>query len=327
VKQRFGGGCLVDQPLCTDPTEASKFIQVMRTIRSIAPVPWFGRGVDFINFLEGRGGARDLYPMLQGFLGPESALLFRPVSVSAAQRASLLLDFAAVPGTTTGEVQAEWDFVSGFTPTEPTYPGGGSLTVAGAPVAGPVGSDPRYRITVPAYAGYTYEVYGNPTLADMTGGHGRNTMLRILSRLERANHIQLEKEPTRRRALVLDILRWTDWGPSRPGHAPYSRRTREECRAAAALVRPTIIRRHLRIGECARYEHYPLDLAIEAVSAGCVRTDEQSLLRHGKLRERAVITAGDQFAILIELRDPLAGAIHGCHPHLFAGRQHVGRGQ
>ncbi len=85
---------LVDQPLCTDPTEASKFIQVMRTIRSIAPVPWFGRGVDFINFLEGRGGARDLYPMLQGFLGPESALLFRPVSVSAAQRP--LLDGALV---------------------------------------------------------------------------------------------------------------------------------------------------------------------------------------------------------------------------------------
>ena len=92
-------------------------------------------------------------------------------------------------------------------------------------------------------------------------------------------------------------------------------------------VRLTTIRRHLRIGECARDEHHPLDLAIEAVPAGCVRTDEQSLLRHGKLRERAVITAGDQFAILIELRDPLAGAIHGCHPHLFAGRQHVGRGQ
>ena len=88
-------------------------------------------------------------------------------SVPAAQRASLLLDFTAVPGTTTGEVQAEWDFVSGFTPTKPTYPGGGRLTVAGTPVAGPVGSDPRYRITVPAYAGYTYEVYGNPTLADL----------------------------------------------------------------------------------------------------------------------------------------------------------------
>jgi hypothetical protein len=26
---------------------------------------------------------------------------------------------------------------------------------------------PRYRITFPAYTGYTYEVYGNPTFADL----------------------------------------------------------------------------------------------------------------------------------------------------------------
>src|SRR2546423_1321785 len=55
----------------------------------------------------------------------------------AAQRASVTLDYAAVPGTTTGEVQATWDFVSGFTPVEPTYPGGGILFLAGAPVTGP----------------------------------------------------------------------------------------------------------------------------------------------------------------------------------------------
>ncbi|MCC6231125.1 MAG: hypothetical protein IT580_00670 [Verrucomicrobiales bacterium] len=88
-------------------------------------------------------------------------------SVTAAQRTSLLLDFAVVAGSTTGEVQATWDFVSGFTPVEPTYPGGGSLTVAGTLVAGPAGGAPRYRLTVPAYANYTYEVYGNPTLADL----------------------------------------------------------------------------------------------------------------------------------------------------------------
>ncbi len=85
----------------------------------------------------------------------------------AAQRASMLLDFTAVAGTTTGEVQAEWDFISGFTPVEPTYPGGGSLTLAGSLVAGPSGGNPRYKLTVPAYAGYTYEVYGNPTLAEL----------------------------------------------------------------------------------------------------------------------------------------------------------------
>src|SRR5262249_6543295 len=37
----------------------------------------------------------------------------------AAQRASVTLDYTAVLGTTTGEVQANWDFVSGFTPVEP----------------------------------------------------------------------------------------------------------------------------------------------------------------------------------------------------------------
>lgn len=84
-----------------------------------------------------------------------------------AQRAGMLLDFTPVPGTTTGEVQATWDFVSGFTPVEPTYPGGGSLVVAGTQVPGPVGGNPRYRLTLPAYANYTYELYGNPTFADL----------------------------------------------------------------------------------------------------------------------------------------------------------------
>ena len=42
-----------------------------------------------------------------------------------AQRASVLLDFTAVPGTTTGEVRASWDFVSGFTPTDSSYPAPG----------------------------------------------------------------------------------------------------------------------------------------------------------------------------------------------------------
>lgn len=88
-------------------------------------------------------------------------------TVAAAQRAAMLLDFTPVPDTTTGEVQASWDFVSGFTPVEPTYPAAGGLILEGAPVAGPASGYPRYRLTFPTYAGYTYEVYGNPTLADL----------------------------------------------------------------------------------------------------------------------------------------------------------------
>src|SRR5258705_7448074 len=55
------------------------------------------------------------------------------------RRAARFRDFElhAGPGTITGEVQTTWDFVSGITPVEPSYPGGGSLTIAGALVAGP----------------------------------------------------------------------------------------------------------------------------------------------------------------------------------------------
>src|SRR6266496_3952668 len=81
----------------------------------------------------------------------------------AAQRASVALNYTAVPDATTGEVQTTWDFVSQFTPVEPGYPGSGSLVIAGTPVAGPTNST-RFKISVPAYTGYTYEVYGNPTL-------------------------------------------------------------------------------------------------------------------------------------------------------------------
>ena len=87
---------------------------------------------------------------------------------NADQRNSVILNFTPVPGTTAGEEQAMWDFVSGITPVEPVYPGGGSLVVAGALVAGPAGGNPRYRLSVPAYTGYSYEIYGNPTLADLS---------------------------------------------------------------------------------------------------------------------------------------------------------------
>ena len=94
--------------------------------------------------------------------------VFSTVS-DATQRASMLPDFTPVPGTTTGEEQTNWDYVVGQTPVEPTYPGGGGLVVAGAVVAGPNGSA-RFKITVPAYTGYSYEIYGNPTLGALTWG-------------------------------------------------------------------------------------------------------------------------------------------------------------
>ena len=92
-------------------------------------------------------------------------MVFSGIS-DAAQRASLLRSFTAVPGTTTGEVHAMWDYVSGFTPSEPTYPGSGGFIYTGTLVAGP-GTTKRFKISVPAYANYPYEIYGNPTLADL----------------------------------------------------------------------------------------------------------------------------------------------------------------
>ncbi|MFN7697504.1 MAG: general secretion pathway protein GspK [Deltaproteobacteria bacterium] len=80
---------LVDQSLCTDPLEASKFIQLFTTVRGIAPIPFFSSGGDFMTFLQGGGGAQDLYPMLAGFLGPESPLLFRPVTITPERRQAL----------------------------------------------------------------------------------------------------------------------------------------------------------------------------------------------------------------------------------------------
>ena len=52
------------------------------------------------------------------------------------------------------------------TTVEPGYPGTGSLVITGTPVAGPANST-RFKISVPAYSGYTYEVYGNPTLGPL----------------------------------------------------------------------------------------------------------------------------------------------------------------
>jgi protocatechuate 3,4-dioxygenase, beta subunit len=85
------------------------------------------------------------------------------------QRNSVILTYTPVPGTTTEEMQTTWDIVMGLTPVEPIYPGG-SLVIAGTMMPGPVGGNPRYRLTLPAYTNYTYEVYANPTFGGLGWG-------------------------------------------------------------------------------------------------------------------------------------------------------------
>lgn len=71
--------------LCVDPLEQAKFIQLLGTIRMLAPIPLFVNGRDFIRFVEGNEGTGSLYGILKGMLGPEHPLLFKPVAIADAQ--------------------------------------------------------------------------------------------------------------------------------------------------------------------------------------------------------------------------------------------------
>ncbi|MCA9583604.1 MAG: general secretion pathway protein GspK, partial [Myxococcales bacterium] len=79
-----------DVSLCTDPVEAAKFVQLLGTARALVPVPFFTRSRDFLNFVEGKGTARDLYPLLQTLLGPNNDLLFKPIAIADRQMRSEL---------------------------------------------------------------------------------------------------------------------------------------------------------------------------------------------------------------------------------------------
>ena len=81
-----------------------------------------------------------------------------------AQRDSLILNYARVDGVTNA-VGAVFDFTVGLTPVESAHLASGSLLLAGAEVSGANGA-PRYKLTIPADANYTYEVYANPTVAE-----------------------------------------------------------------------------------------------------------------------------------------------------------------
>lgn len=77
------------QGFCQDPNQAIAFNTLLSTIRSIAPIPWFTHPRQFVEFLEGAGGERDLYPMLRGFLGADNPILFTPVTLTPEQRNEL----------------------------------------------------------------------------------------------------------------------------------------------------------------------------------------------------------------------------------------------
>lgn len=108
----------------------------------------------------------------------------------AAQRASVIRDFTKVPGSVTGEEQTTWDIVMGLTPMEQPYPGngadGGHLVVQAVEVPAVAGKA-RFKVTVPAYAGYSYELYANPTMGNL-GWAALPFTLGATSKLDRNIH-------------------------------------------------------------------------------------------------------------------------------------------
>jgi general secretion pathway protein K len=121
---------LTDQPLCVDPLEAAKFIQLIRTLRMLVPVPLFPGSREFLAFLEGRGGPTDPYPLLVQMLGPQHPLLFRPVTIPADRRVQVENAFVTAAriltvqgvgrvGRSTVRVRAVVNFHDRWTPPPP----------------------------------------------------------------------------------------------------------------------------------------------------------------------------------------------------------------
>ena len=88
-------------------------------------------------------------------------------TVTAAQRATMLLSYTPVAGGATGEVSATWDYNSSLAPVDHTYAANGGQFVADKMeiVAGPSGTY-RVKITIPASTGYTYELYTTTTMGE-----------------------------------------------------------------------------------------------------------------------------------------------------------------
>jgi general secretion pathway protein K len=75
------------QPLCADPMQRMAFVQLFSTARAILPIGLFEKPADFLNFIEGKGNQRDLYPMLIAMLGKDNPLLmWTPVVIPQDKR-------------------------------------------------------------------------------------------------------------------------------------------------------------------------------------------------------------------------------------------------
>jgi general secretion pathway protein K len=75
------------QGLCQDPMQRQAFVNLFDTAKAMLPIALFEKPDDFLNFIEGKGNARDLYPMLKMILGQSNPLLmWQPVVIPADKR-------------------------------------------------------------------------------------------------------------------------------------------------------------------------------------------------------------------------------------------------
>lgn len=82
------------QPLCQDPVQRNSFVQLFSTARSMLPIALFEKPDDFLQFMEGKGNSRDLYPMLKGILGEGNPLLmWQPIVVPQDKRGQMRQGF------------------------------------------------------------------------------------------------------------------------------------------------------------------------------------------------------------------------------------------
>jgi general secretion pathway protein K len=107
--------------LCTDEGQSMKFVQVLKTVKSLIPIPLFAKPNDFVDFLQGKGEGKALYPMLQGFLGDGNELLFAPVTLTEEQSRALRNTlttsgdiFTIVATSTVGRSKVEIESVVNF---------------------------------------------------------------------------------------------------------------------------------------------------------------------------------------------------------------------
>lgn len=122
---------LADQPLCNDPLESAKLVNLMNTARMMLPgVPFFTRSADFLAFLEGKGRPQDLYPMLVSLLGEDNPLIFTPLVIPQELRTEidnrfvtaarlLTIQSTGVVGNTRVRIRAVVNFHDRWTPPPP----------------------------------------------------------------------------------------------------------------------------------------------------------------------------------------------------------------